>query len=94
MTEGNEDSQPRQSNHPGPLFRNHNLGGASFKKGTSFLIQEIFLFMNSVGKLYFLQGTNYGRKPITTIMLFIFVIRTMRGFMDGLGFEKYGHFTK
>ena len=39
----------------GPLFRNHDLegGGASFQKGTSFLIQEIFLFMNSLGKPVF-----------------------------------------
>ena len=43
--------------HPimaGPLLmRNHDLG-ASFKRGTSFLIQEIFLFMNSLGTPVFL----------------------------------------
>ena len=69
-------------------------GGASFKKGTSFLIQEMFLFKNSLGSLYFLQGINYGRRPTTTILLFTFVIRTKRGFMDGPGSEKHGPFAK
>ena len=38
--------------------------------------------------MYLLQGINYGRGPITTIMPVIFVIRTRRGFMDGPGSEK------
>ena len=56
-------SLPLLQHATGPLLRNHNLG-ASFKKGTSFLTQEIFLFMNSFGKLYCLQGIDYGRRPI------------------------------
>ena len=76
----------------GPLLRNHDLGD-SFKKGTSFLIQEQFLFMNSSGKPVFLTR-HYGRRPITTIMLFIFVVRTWRGFMDGPWSEKHGSFAK
>ena len=50
----------RASFKSGPLLRNHNLGGGKFQKGTSFLTQEIFLFMNSLGKLHCLQGINYG----------------------------------
>ena len=50
--------------------------------------------MNSLGKLYFLQGINYGRRPITTIISFIFVLRTRRGFMDGPGSEKTRAFCK
>ena len=70
----------------GPLSSNHNLG-ASFKKGTSLLIQEIFLFTKSVGKPVFFGGINYGRRPIT-IMPFISVTRMGREFMDGPGSEK------
>ena len=43
----------------GPLLRNHN-SGASFKKGTSFLIHEIFLFMKLLSKAT--MGTRLSQK--------------------------------
>ena len=38
--------------------------------------------------MYFLQGMNCARRPLITILLFIFVFRIGRGFMDGPGSEK------
>ena len=41
----------------GPLLRNHNLGGGQVsKKGTPFLIQELLLFTNSLGKPVFFEA--------------------------------------
>ena len=38
--------------------------------------------------MYFLQGINCARRPLTTILPFIFVFRMGRGLMDGPGSEK------
>ena len=80
---------------PGPLLRNHDLGGEQVSKGgPQFWCKIYFSLRTPYESLYYLEGINYGKRPITTIVPLIFVIRTRRGCMDGPGSEKHGPFAK